>query len=86
MMQNYRVEGTLAWNEFEGGFWSLQLDAAHPELGSDTISLGQPDTMPAGASDGVRLRATVAYDPGTIGFLMAGPQAELVEAELVDPA
>jgi len=85
-MQNYRVEGTLCWNDFEGGFWSLRLDQPHEQIGSDVITLGQPDTLPAGATDGVRLRATIAHDPGTIDFLMAGPRATLVEGELVDPA
>lgn len=75
------VEGTLRWNEFEGGFWSLELGSEHPDLGEHVVLSGFE--LPAGASDGSRTRMRVRPRPDLIDFTMAGLRVEVLEAELL---
>lgn len=67
------VVGTLRFNEFEGGFWSIE-----PDSGDQAIVL--PDWTPmAPLDDGSRVRARVRTREEQMGFLMAGPMADVVE-------
>jgi hypothetical protein len=74
------LDGTLRWNEFEGGFWSLDLDAPHPELGSRVVLT--EFTPPAAAVDGSRIRAHVRAREAQFGFQMAGVYVDVIDAEL----
>lgn len=70
--------GTLRFREFEGGFWALELDAAIDGLGDHVVLAGyEPD---AGMVDGMRVRVRARPQPDAIGFLMAGPQVDVIEA------
>jgi hypothetical protein len=71
--------GTLRFNEFEGGFWSLELAVADPQLGDSVVLQGV--TVPAGLADGSRVRARVRAREEQFGFLMAGTYVD-VEGEL----
>ena len=70
------VVGTLRFNEFEGGFWSIELDPADPQLGGAIVLDGT--TPPAGFEDGTRVRARVRTREEQFGFLMAGTYVDLV--------
>lgn len=72
--------GTLRWNEFEGGFWSLELDEEQPELGAQVVLSGFE--LPPGAADGSRVRMRVRARPDLIDFTMAGVRVEVLEAAL----
>lgn len=74
------VVGTLRWNEFEGGFWSLELDPEHPELGEHVVLSGFE--LPPDAHDGARVRMRVRPRPDLIDFTMAGLRVEVESAEL----
>ena len=74
------VEGTLRWNEIEGGFWSLELAAEHPELGEHVVLSGFE--LPPDAEDGTRVRMRVRARPDLVDFLMAGLRVEVESAEL----
>lgn len=75
---SFLLIGVLRFNEFEGGFWTLELNALHDELGEHVVLQGY--TPPPGFTDGSRvsLRARLLKDQ--LGFLMAGP---LVEVESI---
>lgn len=75
------VEGTLRWNEFEGGFWSLELASEHPELGEHVVLSGFE--LPPDAEDGSHVRMRVRARPDLVDFLMAGLRVEVESAELV---
>lgn len=74
------VTGTLRWNDFEGGFWSLELEPNHPTLGASVV-LPAFDP-PAGAADDSRVRVRARPRPDLIGFQMAGPLVDVLAAEL----
>lgn len=78
--QAVEVEGTLRWNEFEGGFWSLELAAEHPELGEHVVLSGFE--LPPEAEDGSRARMRVRARPDLVDFRMAGLRVEVESAEL----
>lgn len=64
------LQGVLRWNEFEGGFWSLELDEVHDELGTHVVL---PDfTPPEGAGNGNPLVVTGEPAHMQVDFLMAG--------------
>lgn len=70
------IVGTLRWNEFEGGSWSVELDTADPQLGPVLVLDGV--TPPPGLVDGARVRARVRARDEQFGFLMAGTYVDLV--------
>ncbi|MCW2926866.1 MAG: hypothetical protein JWM86_834 [Thermoleophilia bacterium] len=70
------VVATLRFNEFEGGFWSLELDPADPQLGGSLVMDGA--TPPAGMEDGALVRARVRTREEQFGFLMAGTYVDVV--------
>jgi hypothetical protein len=74
------VEGTLRWNDFEGGFWSLELADEHAQLGSLVVLSGFE--LPPDAEDGTRVRMRVRARPDLVDFLMAGLRVEVESAEL----
>lgn len=76
------VDGTLRWNDFEGGFWSLELEPEHPELGDHVVLSGFE--LPAGAADGSRVRMRVRARPDLVDFTMAGLRVEVIEATTRD--
>ena len=76
------VEGTLRWNDFEGGFWSLELTEEHAELGEHVVLSGFE--LPADAEHGSRVRMRVRARPDLVDFLMAGLRVEVESAELAD--
>ncbi len=65
------VVGTLCWNDFEGGFWSIA-----PDSGDSTFVL-QGWAPPAEMVDGTRVRARLRVREAQIGFLMAGTYADV---------
>ena len=65
------VLGTLQWNEFEGGFWSIA-----PDTGNSDFVL-QDWMPPADLVDGTRVRARLRVREAQIGFLMAGTYADV---------
>jgi hypothetical protein len=70
--------GTLCFREFEGGFWAMELDEAIDGLGEQVVlSDYRPD---APIVDGMRIRVRARTQPDAIGFLMAGPQVDVLEA------
>lgn len=72
------VRGTLTYNEFEGGFWSIEPDPA-----GHAIVL--PGWQPAAPMDhGSRVRARVRMREEQFGILMAGPMADVEHIELSD--
>lgn len=75
------VEGTLRWNEFEGGFWSLEPGTPHPELGATVVLSGFE--LPAGAADGTHVRMRVRARPDLVDFLMAGLRVEVLDATVL---
>ncbi len=78
--QLIELVGTMRFEEIEGGFWSLALDAAIDGLGDHVVLAGyEPE---AGIADGTRLRVRARTLPGAISFRMAGPEVEVVEAQL----
>ena len=74
------LNGTLRWNEIEGGFWSLELDPEHPDLGSTVVLSGYE--LPADAADGTHARMRVRARPDLVDFLMSGTRVEVLEAVL----
>lgn len=78
--RSYELSGTLRFNDLEGGFWSLDLDEAHPDLGDHVILQGWSPDAPIG--DGTRICARVREQQEQFGFLMAGPMVAVIE--LVD--
>lgn len=74
------VAGTLRWNEFEGGFWSLEPLERHETLGSSIVLVDF--TPPPGASDGSPMVVKVVPRPDLIGFTMAGIHAEVLDARV----
>lgn len=70
--------GTIRFNEFEGGFWSLELDSAIDDLGDHVVLAGW--TPPAELPDGSRARVRARRHPETIDFLMAGPRVDVLDA------
>jgi hypothetical protein len=73
----YALDGALRYNDFEGGFWSLELDETHDELGDNVVLPGW--TPPAGLLDDSRVRARVRVREEQVGFLMAGTMADVLE-------
>jgi hypothetical protein len=72
------VVGTLRWNEFEGGFWSIE-----PDSGESAFVL--PDwTPPAPFVDGSRVSARIQVREEQMGFLMAGTYADVLEFAALD--
>lgn len=73
--------GRLRWNDFAGGFWSLETDPAEHD-GTDNFVLVDPpgaDAFEDGAD--VLLEGTVDRDRGDI--VMAGPRMHVARVELV---
>lgn len=71
--------GTARFEDIEGGFWSLQLDAAIDGLGDHVVLAGyEPDP---GIVDGMRLRVRARPLPDAIGFRMAGPEVDVIDAQ-----
>ncbi len=70
------LDGALRYNDFEGGFWSLELDETHDGFGDHLVLPGF--TPPAGLPDGSRVRARVRLREEQAGFLMAGPMADVL--------
>lgn len=69
----FEVTGTLRWNDFEGGFWSLE-----PDGDGSTLMLG--DWRPAEPiGDGSRIRARVRAHEDAMSFQMAGTPAEVLD-------
>lgn len=74
-MEASTVIGTLRWNEFEGGFWSLE-----PDDGSGVLVLdGWSPSSGAAVADGSHVRARVHEREEQFGFLMAGSYVQVVE-------
>lgn len=69
--------GTLRWNEFEGGFWSIEPENASTALVLDGWSPGDADRFP----DGTRVRARVRERDEQFGFMMAGTYVDVVDVE-----
>ena len=76
--EEIQLLGTLRFEEIEGGFWSLDLDAAIDGLGDHGVLAGY--TPDPGFADGMRLRVHARTLPGAIGFRMAGPEVEVLDA------
>lgn len=74
------VDGILCWNDFEGGFWSLEIEPGHPELGEHVVLSGFE--LPAGAVDGSPVRMRVRARPDLVDFTMAGLRVEVLEADV----
>lgn len=74
------VDGTLRWNDFEGGFWSLELEREHAELGEHVVLSGFE--LPPDATDGAPVRMRVCARPDLIDFTMAGMRVDVLEARL----
>lgn len=74
------IEGTLRWNEIEGGFWSLELAEEHPELGDRVVLSGFE--LPPEAAEGSRVRMRVRARPDLVDFLMSGVRVEVEETRL----
>lgn len=74
------ITGRLRWNDFEGGFWSLELDQEHAELGEFVVLSGFE--LPPDAQDGAAVRMRVIPRPDLIDFTMAGLRVEVLHAEL----
>jgi len=79
--RDHEVRGTLRWNEFEGGFWSLE--GVDPGLEMGTTIVLQDFDPPQDAIDGSTLRARVVAHPELVDFLMAGTRVYVLEAELI---
>lgn len=72
------LRGVLHWNEFEGGFWSLELDEVHEELGTQVVL---PDfTPPDGCGDGNPIVVTGEPAHMQVDFLMAGTRFTVTDA------
>lgn len=71
--------GTVRFEEIEGGFWSLELDAAIDGLGDHVVLAGY--TPDPGIVDGMRLRVRARPRSEAIGFRMAGPEVDVIEAQ-----
>jgi hypothetical protein len=72
----------LRFNEFEGGFWSLDLDEADVDLGDHVVLPGW--TPPADLDSGSRVRARVRPREEQAGFLMAGTMVDVLEVEALE--
>jgi hypothetical protein len=80
--------GTLRWNEFEGGFWSVDLDPAEspepaPPYGGRIVLGSEP--VPAGLVDGAHVRVRGRAREDMLDFLMAGTRFDATSIELVEP-
>ena len=77
------VLGALRFNEIEGGFWSLELDESHDDLGEQVVL---QDWMPAADApdqvDGAHVRARVRVRDEQFGFQMAGTMVDVLELAL----
>ncbi len=72
----HEVDGTLRWNDIEGGFWTLELEEPHAELGEHVVLQGW--AAPAGTVDGTRVCARIREREEQFGFLMAGTMVDVV--------
>lgn len=72
--------GTLRWNDFEGGFWSLEGDPSGTGTAPDVVLVGAP--LPDAAADGARVEVRGRLRTDVADFLMAGARFEVVEARL----
>ena len=75
------VAGTLRFNELEGGFWTLQLDESHDDLGTQIVLQGF--VPPADTPDGSHVRARVRVREEQISFQMAGTMVDVLELALL---
>lgn len=76
-MDTITVTGTLRWNEFEGGFWSIE-----PEEASTALVLDGWAPVEGGSlTSGSRVRARVREREEQFGFVMAGTYVDVVELE-----
>lgn len=86
--QDTELVGALRWNEFEGGFWSLDIEppepAGEPRFGGRVV-LGTP-RLPAGAVDGCRVRVRGRAREDMLDFFMAGTRFDAHEVELLPPS
>lgn len=71
--------GTMRFEDIEGGFWSLDLDAAIDGLGDHVVLAGY--TPDAGIVEGMRIRVRARTLPGAISFRMAGPEVDVIDAQ-----
>lgn len=74
------IEGSLRWNEIEGGFWSVELASEHDEFGDHVVLSGFE--LPPHAADGSHVRMRVRARPDLVDFLMSGVRVEVLDAEL----
>ncbi len=71
--------GTARFEEIEGGFWSLELDEAIDGLGDHVVLADY--TPDPGIVDGMRIRVRATPMPDAIGFRMAGPEVDVIDAQ-----
>jgi hypothetical protein len=71
------LRGTLRFSDVEGGFWSLELDEPHDELGDRVVLQGFAPTPPLGDGSHVRVRARESE--AQFGFIMSGPMVDVVD-------
>ena len=76
------LTGTLHWNAFEGGFWSLDGDDDGDAAATTFVLAGF--TPPEGLVDGARVHASVEPRPEQLGFQMAGTHADVVSMRALD--
>jgi hypothetical protein len=77
----FEVVGTIRFNELEGGFWVLELDESHDDLGMQVVLQGfapGPDS-PADVADGSHVCARVRVREEQFGFQMAGTMVDVLE-------
>ena len=74
----HEVRGTLHFSDLEGGFWSLELDASHPQLGDEVVLQDWSPTPPL--ADGTHVAMRVREQSEQFGFLMAGTMVEVLAA------
>jgi len=76
--QEAALVGVLNWNDFEGGFWSIDLEETHPVCG-DRVVLRGVDPADLGLASGARVRARATPQPEQIGFQMSGTYVDVLE-------
>lgn len=85
-MEASTVIGILRWNEFEGGFWSIEPDDGTTALVLDGWSPGRERGGGGGrgdtgrpVADGSHVRARVREREEQFGFMMAGTYVDVLE-------
>ncbi len=75
--QVVELVGALRFNEFEGGFWSIELDQPVAGLDGDVVLQGW--SPGSGLEHGSPVRVRARTRPDAVGFLMAGPVVDVLE-------